>query len=845
MKAAAKCLAAGWAVALGLALPAAAQTGSGGVVIPIPPSAPRVDTAPPVTPAPAPTPGQGLKRRIELIVPFKERTFYIGDVTIGISPDGTIDLPLARVVALLQPIASKTLLDALAKEAGTRTLLTLDDLNKLGLNAKYDPALLEVSVVLPLGERQRRDLQLYTLDRAALGQFVKPALPSAWLTWRTSLDYVNVGAAKGQEFPSPSFDLSTGMRVGPIALEAGGNAYTDGSLPHQLRRDYSRLVYDQPEDARRWTLGDLNPGVVGFQTSPDMAGLEILQSYNVLQPGRDIRPRGLTSFSLRDPGQVDVLINGQLVRRLNLDVGTYDLRDFPFTAGQNNVQLVVEDPTGRRELYSYQQFYNLDLLAPGLTEFQLSAGIPAPFVDGEPRYDTNHFIFTGFARHGFTDDLTLGVNGQADVHGGMGGLETVWASPVGIIGLQTAGSSISGKSGWAGLLNYQYQTNPMPGEDRWSVGVNVDARSPWFSALTDKPAYNQIAVDLAAYYSRELSPRTTLNLDIGYLWKRGGATNAGRARAALYQRIGSSSSLGIEVRWDQNLIGQRDVGVYISFDTRFGFDQFARASFDSTDNRARVSYQRTPADPYDDWSVTADVERVPGDAAFNGNVYRQWNRLETSLNHSATFDENGDKLTSERTSLRLAGSIAYADGAVALGRPIYDSFAIVEPHDSLEGHTVRVDPRGDGERASTDVLGAALVPDLAAYARRTLIVDVDKLPTGYNLDSGSYDVYPPYHGGYKLVVGSDYAYSVIGRLVDRDGEPVTLLAGKAYEGGDPKAHSVELFTDRKGRFAATGLKPGKWRIVLGNGEYTYELEVLEKPILQFLSVPLKPVKAEP
>jgi outer membrane usher protein len=844
MKAAARCLALGCAVAIGHAAPAVAQTGSsGGVVIPIPPSAPRVDTAPLLTPAPSVPPG--LKRRVEIIVPFKERSFYIGDVTVGVSPDGSVDLPLERVKTLLQPVASQALLDALAKQAGGRARITLEDLNALGLNARYDPSLLEVSIVLPLEDRQRRDLQLYTLDRTAQGRFVPPATFSAWLTWRTSLDYVNVGATKGQEFPAPAFDLSTGMRFGPVALEAGGNAYTDSSLPHALRRDYTRLVYDQPEDARRWTLGDLDPGVVGFQTSPDMVGIQLLQSYNVLQPGRDIRPRGLTSFSLRQPGQVDVLINGQLVRKLNLDVGSYDLRDFPFTAGQNSVQLVVEDPTGRRELYSYQQFYNLDLLAPGLTEFQLSAGIPAPFVDGEPRYDTTRFLFTGFARHGFTDSLTLGINGQADSDGGMGGLESVWASPFGILGVQAAGSDIGGKGGWAGLVNFQYQTNPLPGEHRWSLGLNLDTRSAWFSALTDKPNFNQIATDLTAYFSRELSPTTTLNLDVGYLWKRGGARDTGRARVAVYQRVGSSSSLGVELRWDQNLAGRRDVGVYISFDTRFGFDQFARASFDSIDNRARLSYQRTPSDPYDDWSITADLERVPGDTAFNGNIYRQWNRLETSLNHSATFDEDGDKLTSERTSLRLAGSIAYADGAVAVGRPIYDSFAIVEPHDSLEGHAVRVDPEGDNERARTDALGPALVPDLAAYARRTLVVDVDKLPPGYNLDSGAFDVYPPYHGGYRLVVGSDYAYSVIGMLVDRDGEPVTLLAGRAYEGGDPKGRSVELFTDRKGRFAATGLKPGKWRIVLGDGEYTYDLEVQAKPVLQMLTAPLKSVKVEP
>jgi outer membrane usher protein len=159
---------------------------------------------------------------------------------------------------------------------------------------------------------------------------------------------------------------------------------------------------------------------------------------------------------------------------------------------------------------------------------------------------------------------------------------------------------------------------------------------------------------------------------------------------------------------------------------------------------------------------------------------------------------------------------------------------------------VRVDPHRDGEDASTDGLGPALVPDLAGYSRRTLTVAVDKLPTGYNLGTGSFDLLPPHHGGYKLVVGSDYSISIIGVLDDRDGQPIPLLAGKAYQVAAPNDHPVELFTDRKGRFAAVGLKPGVWRIELGeNAMYAYELDVKPGKTLRRLAAPLEPLAAKP
>ncbi|MBV9044022.1 MAG: fimbrial biogenesis outer membrane usher protein [Alphaproteobacteria bacterium] len=810
-------------------------------VIPIPPAPPRVDTSPSIVPPPAPAkPSPGIGKRIQLIVPFKERANYIGDIAIGIAPDGNVDMPLDRVEVLLQPVASPSLLEALRKQAGGRERITLDDLNALGLKAGYDSALLEISITLPTEERQRRALELYSLDRPDRGHFQKPSTFSAWVTWRTSIDYINKGALPGREVPYPVLDLTTGARLGPFALEAGGLYNTDGGATRAFQRDYTRLVLDEPEEARRWIAGDLNPQVVGYQTSPDMAGIELLKSYAVLQPGQDVRPRGLASFSLRDPSTVEVRINGQLVRRLNLDTGNYDLHDFPFTAGQNNVELVVEDRTGKREVYSYQQFYDLNLLGPGITEYQLAAGIAAPFTNGEVHYDPKHWIATGFLRHGLTDDLTVGANGQADNHGVLLGLETVWASPIGILGTQFAGSRVDGKSGWAALANFQLQSNPAPGEQRWSFGFNVDARSAWFSTIGDTATFNSTAVDAAAYYSRELGPRTTINLDLGYLWKRGGQEDTGRARAAIYQRFGAATSVGLEARWDQSLTGSHAYGLYITLNSRLGDDQYVSASYDSTSDRTRASWQRTPTGGYDDWSLTADVERAPGQDAVNASAYRQFNRLETSLTHSASFDENGSTITDERTSLRLAGSIAYAGGTFAIGRPIYDSFAIVDTHPTLDGHRVRVEPNGESDIGHTDDLGPALIPDLAAYSRRTLVTDVDDLPPGYNLDSGSFDLLPPYHGGYRLTVGSDYTLSVIGVLDDADGKPVPLLAGKAYEVANPDVHVIELFTDRKGRFAATGLRPGLWRIELGAGAYSYDLNVSAAPTFQRQTTPLEP-----
>ena len=62
--------------------------------------------------------------------------------------------------------------------------------------------------------------------------------------------------------------------------------------------------------------------------------------------------------------------------------------------------------------------------------------------------------------------------------------------------------------------------------------------------------------------------------------------------------------------------------------------------------------------------------------------------------------------------------------------------------------------------------------------------------------------------------------SVVGRLLGANGEPITLVAGTAVEEAHPEREPVPLFTNAAGRFGATGLAPGHWRITLSDADRT-------------------------
>ena len=67
----------------------------------------------------------------------------------------------------------------------------------------------------------------------------------------------------------------------------------------------------------------------------------------------------------------------------------------------------------------------------------------------------------------------------------------------------------------------------------------------------------------------------------------------------------------------------------------------------------------------------------------------------------------------------------------------------------------------------------------------------------------------------------------MGQLLDGRGEPVSLVAGYAYEEALPDREPVRMFTNKAGRFAVQGLRPGRWRIEMPtpNGTAIYRIEI--------------------
>ena len=317
-------------------------------------------------------------------------------------------------------------LRAAAVAAGAGGTVTLDVLATLGITVVYDPETLEIAVSIPVSRQGAQSLQAQ--DSSARQRPQPTMLPSpfsltAILRGQQRYQWATGSSRAKLEPIETAADIAGNIGgVGGLHLFAqlgfrGGRADRGGGLD----RGNVLLVHDNLRHAIRFSVGDIAPQPAGFQTAPLIGGVSVERQFGTIQPFRNIRPSGRFAFQLDKASTVDLVVNGTVVRTLRLDPGLYNLADFPFFNGLNQVELYVVDGAGRRLLTSFSQYFSARLLDRGIFEFGATAGVLEQAAGGRrgstsvgnaSRYLTKQPAFSGFARYGLASNLTAGINLQ-------------------------------------------------------------------------------------------------------------------------------------------------------------------------------------------------------------------------------------------------------------------------------------------------------------------------------------------------------------------------------------------------------------------------------------------------
>lgn len=748
-------------------------------------------------------------RDVEFTVTLRERQNLIGELPIHIARDGNLSVQLTLLAATLANRITPQAAQALLALETRENLVSFEALRRLGYELIFNDADLDLSISIPLNARPRQDYSVMGPQRGDIGEFDAVSQFSFAANLRATGDYSHSNF--GDAF-NASGTLGLLGRVGPLAYQS---SYRIPSNASKLLHEGSRFIIDDVKRAVRWQIGDIRPFSASAIGGDDLLGFGFSRETDTLQPDRIVRVRGTQTFSIEEPSEVTVSVNGRVVTRRMFAPGNYNIADFPFVLGRNQIDLSILNQSGERQELSFNQFLDSRLLEAGSNDFGFALGIVSqPGYNQSRLYDANNWILNAHYIKGVSEKLTAGFATTLSDRRRAALVTGVYAGPAGIVsgrvGLTVGETGL--KFGTLGFGLVRTLNSERRVESSRTLRLALDSR-----------------VDLQDPH------KSLINGSIGYAWPINQKLNAsadfrisGRNAATSFQtsyNLGRDLRLNISLDWrfskNADLSGP---GFSIGFSRSFGFGSQARGGYDSRLSESRLSVTRTPESGLGLWSNSVEVANSGQDTSITSSQSALFNRFDVASSAGANWQ---GKRANQRLGVSLGTAMAFAGGRLAWGRPVNDSFAIIGGHKSLGGRMISLDSRGsrNGPLAKTGLFGPALISGLGTYSARVVSIAVDDPPDGYDIGSGTFRIYPPLFGGYRFIVGSDMANTVSGTLLLPNGQPASLVAGVATSVDWPNIAPITVFTNAAGQFSATGVGKGRWTMKMRGLDGTFDFTI--------------------
>jgi len=159
-------------------------------------------------------------------------------------------------------------------------------------------------------------------------------------------------------------------------------------------------------------------------------------------------------------------------------------------------------------------------------------------------------------------------------------------------------------------------------------------------------------------------------------------------------------------------------------------------------------------------------------------------------------------------NLSLSTALAFAGGAFAISKPLYDSFIIFDP-DSSTGKM----PVAFGINSGNKLIshGLPVVAPLSSYNTSRVTMDFPEADADVSATIPQISVLSGYRTGFIFRAGLEERLYVTGYLVDASGAPISLVAADVMQ---PDGSYADMtFTDDSGMFQIFGLTPGVYKLI--------------------------------
>ncbi|MFT4928787.1 MAG: outer membrane usher protein [Phenylobacterium sp.] len=603
------------------------------------------------------------------------------------------------------------------------------------------------------------------------------------------------------------------------------------SADSQAYRGDFKLFYDQPEKPLRYIFGDTQSRSVGHLSSHQVGGLSINKAWSQLQPQRNLSPGNSQVFVLERNASVEIYVNDFMISRIRLRPGRYNVNDLPLTSGSNKIHLIATFNNGETEQFNFTTHYNAQLLASGLSDYAVAIGYPST-IDSRVYHYGDDLLLSGMMEYGVTDKLTLGVNGVTHNQGHAGGVTATMGSPWGNVSLRYSLSkgpvskgndqlgqifsietehSVFGQSNFGSpnlRLGYERKDNfvASPWLTQTLNSQNLNSNNDTERLFFDYSYYVSDSIDFNAYGSFILNAakQRTKEFTAQFNWRQQGLNISTGYRYGVLDDVveTADNQYFINLRW--------------SFYNRQNNTR-NRARYTSRTKVATISHTKVNNNNLNDYGYQLQAER--------GSDYRREQLRSSFTSRLFRTDFSADNFTRDaqharsNTSINFSTSVGIADGHVGIGTNVTSPFAVISKHRTLNGVDVllNLNRNQQAQTATGDNIGA-LINLGSGYTHAQFSVDVPDAPFGYDWGPGTYRLAGGASTGHYFQVGSDLSYTILGVLVDGQGEQISLQRGKVVDASGE--YSKSFFTNRAGRFVIEGIGAGEFTVHL-NGSLGY------------------------
>jgi outer membrane usher protein len=651
----------------------------------------------------------------------------------------------------------------------------------------YDQDSLSLHFTSPADERDSGVIDLQPKFPIDLSRAVYP---------RDTSGYVNLFNQMTHDAEGVCYRLVTegAFRWDPWVIEGRADMALAADVPFDF--DNLRLIRDFPQQVTRLTIGETQSFTPRVLSSDRIYGVKYSTEYQV-KPRLITEPISEFSFLLQRDSTVEVWVNGQLFDTLRLQAGPYDVLNLPLRLGLNQVVLKIFDDLGREQTLFFDALKGPNLLAPGRREFSGSIG-----VKGGGRTVSDDWVGSGFYRRGLAEWCTWMAEGRGDSDHFAFGTGIDFTSPW-FFGVLEGGCSVTEEG-----IGQAAQSIFSRHFDTWAVSSRFDYHSEKYfsqgqSLTTDRIKWLQeVSITVLNFFGMG-----TLN-----------------ARAGNFDRWVGKSELMQELRWTYSFNDRWsfiakgthsddpdkkwDAGGQVSYS--YNGENY-RHRHDAQLEHGRANLRSVlggnPSKKWGDWLVTHNMGLTAGRNQSLSGVFRYRHNRFTAL-YRGEVGDFGDASDIKQT-VNLHTAIAFANGAVAMGQPIVNSFAIVRPDLGLGD--VEVDALSAGIHSAGNAWMGPLISNLRAYDPRYLTAEATRDDT--ILEPYPFLLMPKYKSGFVLDLdneeGDGGVLTVSGTLISWGGELMIFKALFINNKDEPDEEPFVAFTNEKGIFYVYGVHPGR------------------------------------